>query len=42
MYIYIYPDNGLQAVQHKFDDPKVNELNNCITSSVSDEVNIPL
>ena len=38
----IYPVNGLQAVEGKFDDPVVCELRKCIASSVSEEVDIPL
>ena len=38
----IYPVNGLQAVEGKFDDPVVCELRKCIASSVSQEVDIPL
>ena len=38
----IYPVNGLQAVEGKFDDPVVCELRKCIASSISEEVDIPL
>ena len=38
----IYPVNGLQAVEGKFDDPVICELRKYIASSVSEEVDIPL
>ena len=38
----IYPVNGLQAIESKFDDPVVCELRKCIASSVSEEADIPL